>query len=125
MKNAYKTTEAKIPINTLIVTPHKKVYMCNALLFEVSIHKSLMMAQKPETCSLHENTRLCQMVSTGYFLNIMDTLCAYFFSSHVCVCVCVCTRYMKNAWPNQQKVKKKMFYEPRPTEWISDDSYGI
>lgn len=43
------------------------------------------MAQKPETCSLHENTRLCQMVSTGYFLNIMDTLCAYFFSSHVCV----------------------------------------
>jgi hypothetical protein len=47
------------------------------------------MAQKPETRSLHENTQLCQIVSTFYFLNIMDTLCANFFSFHVCVCVCV------------------------------------
>ena len=45
------------------------------------------MAQKPETCSLHENTHLCQMALTVYFLNIMDTLCANFFSSRVCVCV--------------------------------------
>ena len=68
-----------------------------------------MMAQKPETRSLHENTQLCQMVLTVYFLNIMDTLCANFFSS----CVCVYKVY-----------KKKMFSDPRPTEWILDDLCG-
>jgi hypothetical protein len=97
------------------VTPHKIVHMCIAFLlsFEVFVHKSLMMAQKTETCSLHENTCLCQMVSTVYFLNIMDTLCAYFFSSCVCVYVYMvhekCMAKPTESEFTPQYVKKKCF----------------